>query len=68
MEIQSRKFNVTIEKNNKDGTKTLIDISKLSPLEQAKHEVIVHGVFDKMVVTDDLREAKAVLDYVMKLK
>lgn len=68
MEIKSRKFDVKIERNNKDGTKTLIDISKLTPKEQANHEVIVHGVFDKMVEKDDLREAKAVLDYIMKLK
>ena len=68
MEIQSRKFSVKIEKNNKDGTKTLIDVKTLTPLEQAKHEVIVHDVFDKMVVNDDLREAKAVLDYIIKLK
>ena len=68
MEIQSRRFNVTIEKNNKDGTKTLIDVTKLTPAEQAKHEVVVHGVFDKMVEKDDLRESKAVLDYIMKLK
>ena len=68
MEIQSRNFSVKIERNNKDGTKTLIDVSKLSAAEQANHEVIVHGVFDKLVEKDDLREAKAVLDYVMNLK
>ena len=68
MEIKSRNFSVKIEKNNKDGTKTLIDVSKLSAIEQANHEVIVHGVFDKMVEKDDLRESKAVLDYIMKLK
>lgn len=68
MEIKSRKFDVKIERNNKDGTKTLIDVSRLTPLEQANHEIIVHGVFDKMVENDDLRESKAVLDYVMKLK
>jgi hypothetical protein len=68
MEIQSRNFSVKIERNNKDGTKTLIDVSKLSAVEQANHEVIVHSVFDKLVEKDDLREAKAVLDYVMNLK
>jgi hypothetical protein len=68
MEIKSRKFDVKIERNNKDGTKTLIDVTKLTPLDQAKHEVIVHSVFDTMVEKDDLRESKAVLDYIMKLK
>ena len=66
--IKSRVWSVKIERNNKDGSKTPIDISEFTPAELVRHQMIYIDLFDVMVLTDDLREAKAIIKHIQDLQ
>ncbi len=56
-ELKPRKFAFKFEKNNKDGSKTLIDPSTLDSKDFSQYTISLLTLIDTIVEKDDCREA-----------
>jgi hypothetical protein len=56
--IIPRKFNFKFERNNKDGTKTPIDVASLDAEAYLRYQTIVLDLIDRIVEKDSCQEAE----------
>lgn len=68
MDIKCRNFHVKFERNLTNGKKIVIPYSNLTKREQTLYHIGVCEVFEKMLVKDDCREAKSVIEYIKGLQ
>ena len=60
-----RDFKVKVERNNNDGTKTVLGEKELGMVQ---YTMAVYCAIDQHVLKDDLREAKEMLERIGKMK
>ena len=66
-QIPCRKFDIKIEKNNPDGTKTPIIYKDLSRTDKTNLYIKTLDVFDLLLEIDDCREAKSVIEFIQAM-
>lgn len=66
--IKCRNFFIKWERNLPNGNKITVPYGSLTKREQTIYHIGVCEVFDQLIIKDDCREAKSVLDYIKELK
>lgn len=56
-----KKYNITVERHNKDGSKTKVAYEDFAKINRVKAEMLVAKAIDNLVLADPCNEAKDII-------